>query len=129
MFNGIVCLDVLEHTFDPGAVVREFSRLTKPGALVWITVPNANGEFYQGIEENLRGATFPAMLHLHHWEAEDLNNLFLEHGFEPVTIRPFDRLSSADVNRVKQNHPHRKDWPNSDDEGAFLQFFATYRRI
>jgi len=129
LFNGIVCLDVLEHTFDPDAVVREFSRLAKPGALVWITVPNANGEYYQSLEENSRGATFPAMLHLHHWEIEELNHLFGKNGFEPVTVRPFDLLPSADVTRVKAGHPHRGDWPDSNDEKVFLQLFAVYRRV
>ena len=39
-FELITCWDSLEHTFDPGFVLREVRRLLKPGGWLFIKVPN-----------------------------------------------------------------------------------------
>lgn len=39
-FDAILCTEVLEHVVEPVAVVREFSRLLKPGGQLWITTPH-----------------------------------------------------------------------------------------
>ena len=38
-FDYFVCLDVLEHIFDPEAAVKEMLRVVKPGGAVIFTVP------------------------------------------------------------------------------------------
>ncbi len=40
-FNVAICLEVLEHLVDPEYVVREISRVLKPGGRALISVPNA----------------------------------------------------------------------------------------
>lgn len=39
-FDLVLCMDVLEHVQDVGAVLREMYRVLKPGGLVLTTVPN-----------------------------------------------------------------------------------------
>src|SRR5262245_35492322 len=39
-FDRIICTEVLEHTKDPEAILREIARLLRPGGRAVITVPN-----------------------------------------------------------------------------------------
>lgn len=125
--EGIVCLDVLEHTYDPGSVVREFARILRPGGRLWITVPNSNGEHYQRYEESRRGAAFPAMLHLHHWREADLKSLFDSHGFNPLRIQPFDRLEAGKLADINLEYG-QDSWSRSLDGEVYLQLFAVLER-
>lgn len=38
-FDGVVCLEVLEHVPDPAGVLREVARVLKPGAQAWLSIP------------------------------------------------------------------------------------------
>lgn len=38
-FDAVVCLEVLEHVPDPARVLREISRVLKPGARAWLSMP------------------------------------------------------------------------------------------
>lgn len=38
-FDAILCTEVLEHVPDPVLVLREFSRLVRPGGRLWLTAP------------------------------------------------------------------------------------------
>ena len=40
-FDTILCLDVLEHLVDPGAVLRDLRGLAAPGGRLKVSVPNA----------------------------------------------------------------------------------------
>lgn len=41
MFDKAVCLEVLEHLFDPKLAAKEMTRVLKPGGLLIVSVPNA----------------------------------------------------------------------------------------
>lgn len=124
VFDAIVCLDVLEHTFDPAAVLKQFARVAKPGARLFITVPNSNGELYQRLEEDSRGATFPAMLHLHHWEPHTLIQFFRGYGFELMQMDLFDYLPPEIARRLLAAD---KISTTRDESGFPLQIFAVFR--
>ena len=51
-FDGAVCIEVLEHLYDPKFTVKELFRVLKPGGLLVTSVPN-NGYF----RERLRALT------------------------------------------------------------------------
>ncbi len=123
-FDAIVCLDVLEHTYDPSAALQQFVRVAKTGALVFVTVPNTNGELYQRMEEDSRGATFPAMLHLHHWEPDSLTELFRTFGLELVQMNLFDYLPLDVVDQLARD---KNNSLIADDAGFPLQIFAVFR--
>lgn len=38
-FDGVICLEVLEHVPDPAIVMCEISRVLKPGGRAWISMP------------------------------------------------------------------------------------------
>jgi SAM-dependent methyltransferase len=44
-FDAVACLGNLEHFLEPGAGARELARVARPGAAVWILLPNS---FYSG---------------------------------------------------------------------------------
>ncbi|NLW44850.1 MAG: class I SAM-dependent methyltransferase [Syntrophomonadaceae bacterium] len=124
-FDVVVCLDVLEHTYEPSRVIGEFARVTRPGALIFVTVPNANGELYQRLQEESSGATFPAMLHLHHWEPASLAGLFQDHGLETVEMKLFDYLPAEALGRLSEADRAKL---IADDSGYPLQVFTVFRK-
>ncbi len=133
-FDAINCLDVLEHTFSPTAIVREFSRVSKPGGRVFITAPTLYGEVEQRIHESIEGAIFPAMLHMHHFDARSLSNLFAENGFKEIEIRPFDYIPWAKflefANQVPEEEEELvKKLKAKPREQVPLQLFAIFERV
>jgi SAM-dependent methyltransferase len=68
-FDVIACLDVLEHTLDPFAAIREIRRMLKPGGYLMISAP-LNFRIHGPIPDCWR---------------------FTEHGFK-VLLRDFDNV-------------------------------------
>ena len=58
-FDVVLSSECIEHTLDPHAAVREIHRVTRPGGLLLITVPNRVWHF---------AATFAAVFHLRPYE-------------------------------------------------------------
>jgi len=69
-FDGVVCLEVLEHVRDPAAVMMEIARVLKPGAKAWLSMPflypvhDAPFDFQRFTEHGLRRDSTRAGLEL-----------------------------------------------------------------
>jgi 2-polyprenyl-3-methyl-5-hydroxy-6-metoxy-1,4-benzoquinol methylase len=86
-FDTVLCYDVIEHLYDPGALLRELTTVTRPGGFLHVSVPNARhvslfrdlfvrGTFgYQ--EQGHRDAT-----HLRWFTRRDIEALVRESGWE-----------------------------------------------
>lgn len=42
-YDVVMAAEVIEHVEDPLSLLREMTRLVRPGGLVWLTTPNGNG--------------------------------------------------------------------------------------
>ena len=131
-FDAINCLDVLEHTYDPEKIVAQFARVIKPGGKVFITAPTRYGEVEQRIHESIEGTMFPAMLHMHHFDPESLNKMFLAHGFKEVEMVPFDYMSWEEFLEIADRSPARElaeELRNNPFDQVALQLYAVYEKI
>lgn len=132
VFDIVNCLDVLEHTCNPGEVIKEFNRVLKRGGRVFITAPTRYGEIEQHIHESIEGTMFPAMLHMHHFDPQSLSDLFIQHGFKNIEITPFDYIKWQDLKELAQNstcNDIAADLANNPFEEEALQLFAVYEKL
>jgi SAM-dependent methyltransferase len=59
-FDGVVCLEVIEHVPDPAIVIAEIARVLRPGGRVWLSMPflypvhDAPFDFQRYTEHGLR---------------------------------------------------------------------------
>mgnify|MGYP002725723878 CR=1 FL=1 len=47
VFDGIICTEVIEHVTDPRGAIAELCRVSKPGALLYLTAPMSWGLHYE----------------------------------------------------------------------------------
>lgn len=94
-FNGAVCIEVLEHLYDPKFTVSEIFRVLKPGGLLVTSVPN-NGYF----RERLRAFTHAELstsisdfsnewkgAHIRFYNLNSFSRLFEVCGFQIESVR------------------------------------------
>ncbi len=94
-FNGAVCIEVLEHLYDPKFTVSEIFRVLKPGGLLITSVPN-NGYF----RERLRAFTHAELstsisdfsnewkgAHIRFYNLKSFSRLFEVCGFQIESVR------------------------------------------
>lgn len=128
----INCLDVLEHTYDPAKIIKQFARVLKTGGRLFITVPTKYGEVVQHYYEGLDGSMFPAMLHMHHFDSHLLEELFRDSGLKEVEVIPFDTMDWTSFVEVADQSPavalanKLKSQPAKE---VALQLFAVYEKI
>ncbi len=130
-FDAINCLDVLEHTYDPAKIIQQFSRVVKPGGKVFITAPTRYGEVEQRIHESIEGTLFPAMLHMHHFAPESLNEIFAQAGFKNVEMVPFDYMTWEDFIDIAERSPAKElaeELRSQPFDEVALQLFAVYEK-
>ena len=89
-FDRIICTEVLEHTQDPEAILREIARLLRPSGRAIITVPNDN--LINGLKSIVRRTPVGWLLkgrvewggdiyHIHVWKPAEFRQI-LERYFD-----------------------------------------------
>ncbi|HEY3875827.1 MAG TPA: methyltransferase domain-containing protein, partial [Candidatus Kapabacteria bacterium] len=91
-FEGAVCIEVLEHLYDPKFTVNEIARVLKPGGLLVASVPN-NGYF----RERLRALTHAELS----TSISDLTNEWKGAHIRFYNLKSFSRLFEVNGLRVE----------------------------
>lgn len=131
-FGCINCLDVIEHTSQPGFVIAELARVCRPGGRIALTVPSECGELLQRLHESIEGTMYPAMLHLHHFDRHALQALMEARGWREIECTEFDHIERADLLELAARCPdpdavartQAVEWLR-----APAQIFAVYERM
>lgn len=72
-FDVVTCSDVLEHLYDPRAVIQKVSEWLKPGGIFYVFVPNISSWEARAFGARWYGLDLPR--HLHHFSISSLNAL------------------------------------------------------
>jgi 2-polyprenyl-6-hydroxyphenyl methylase/3-demethylubiquinone-9 3-methyltransferase len=95
-FDGVLCSSVLEYTKDPKSCLNEIARITKPGGILMISVPNAKSIVRLGLRVAFHltrwtGSPRPAyMAHSRHQYSMAQFSAFLKSlNFEPDSVTAF----------------------------------------
>ncbi|MBN1882234.1 MAG: methyltransferase domain-containing protein [Deltaproteobacteria bacterium] len=88
-FDGAIITDVLEHTTDPEAVVKNVSSLLRPGAQLLVTVPTDANGIAQRVREEEEGYTFPFLLHIEFFSDMRIEKIAHAAGMTVQKIVPF----------------------------------------
>lgn len=90
VFDGVTCLDVIEHVLDPRHLLRELARVLRPRGTLVLTTPNIR---YYGFLLTLIRGRFPRTSgdpkgydggHLHYFTFADIRELLKGAGFEAI---------------------------------------------
>jgi ubiquinone/menaquinone biosynthesis C-methylase UbiE len=84
-FDVITAGELLEHVFDPAAVLKEMARLLRPGGLLWTTTPHCRG--LSGRLLGLNWSTVSPPEHLQLFSVSGLRTLLDQAGFREVTVK------------------------------------------
>ncbi len=88
-FDGAIMTDVLEHTTNPKAVLKNVAGAIRKGGRVLLTVPtNANG-IRQKVMEEEDGITFPFLLHINFFSEKRLEEMADAAGLAIEETHPY----------------------------------------
>jgi SAM-dependent methyltransferase len=100
-FDAVTLGAVLEHVFDPAALLTEINRVLRPKGMLWLDVPNEAGLFY------LLGNLYQRMLR-RDWVV-NLSPTFPPYhvfGFTPSALRRLLKATGFDTIRLKTYATH-----------------------
>jgi 2-polyprenyl-3-methyl-5-hydroxy-6-metoxy-1,4-benzoquinol methylase len=83
-FDVVYMRDVFEHVPRPNEMLREINRIAKPGALLFIEVPNIEGLIYKLVKE--RHVCIFGFEHLNYWSPASLKLIMQRNGFAPRDV-------------------------------------------
>jgi 2-polyprenyl-3-methyl-5-hydroxy-6-metoxy-1,4-benzoquinol methylase len=84
-FDAITIWNVLEHTSDPAATIREIARILKPGGVFAVAVPNF-GSLQRRIF-NAHWFHLDLPRHTHHFTSSSLNRMLEESGLQTLSVQ------------------------------------------
>lgn len=91
-FDAVVLSHVVEHVYDPVALLRECARVLAPGGTVMIITPNVRSLGHRLLGRSWRGLEPPR--HLHIFDPETLASCAARAGLRPTRVRTSARLMS-----------------------------------
>lgn len=92
-FDAVMLSAVLEHLYNPNAVIGKISRILKPGGLLFLDVPNEKGLYFRvgNLYQQIRGRKWCVNLaptfspfHVFGFSPRSLRTLLTKHGLEPA---------------------------------------------
>jgi len=86
-YDVVVLANVLEHAWDPAAMLAEVRRLLRPGGEVWISCPNAASLW--GRVFGRAWVNWHVPFHLWHFSAKTLQELLKSANFSIISIKTF----------------------------------------
>jgi 2-polyprenyl-3-methyl-5-hydroxy-6-metoxy-1,4-benzoquinol methylase len=78
-YHAIMMNHVIEHVYDPIALLQECRRLLKPGGVIVLVTPNPNSFGHSNFRESWLGLDVPR--HLHLFTAQALSQMGMKAGF------------------------------------------------
>jgi len=95
-FDGVLCSSVLEYATEPKSWLNEIARVTKPGGILMISVPNARSLVRLGLRAVFcltRWTGAPRPRYLAHsrlqYSVAGFSALLQSHGYEPAYVAAF----------------------------------------
>jgi SAM-dependent methyltransferase len=87
--DAVLCISVLEHLWDPLAMLRELRRVTAVGGACVVNVPSWRGKSFLELSAFRLGLSPPEEMddHKRYYDPRDLWPLLVEAGFRPHAIR------------------------------------------
>jgi SAM-dependent methyltransferase len=80
-FDIVYLMQVFEHLRNPHVFLDELLRVTKPGGVLFMAVPNSKSTWRKIFGKNWVSGWF-APFHLFHYDKESLSKLAYQHGFD-----------------------------------------------
>jgi SAM-dependent methyltransferase len=111
-WDSVVALHVLEHSNDPGAMLKAIRALLKPGGSLILAVPNYASAGYRERGVNWVWAQ-PPLVHVFHFTVQGIAALLARHGFELEQVDYRERWDAnyvADVLEVERFARLEADW-------------------
>lgn len=98
-FDVVILSAVLEHLYQPDDMIREISRVLRPGGVLYVDVPNEDGLFFRvgNLYQRLRGRNWVINLsptfspfHVFGFTPRSLRSLLAKHGLKPKVWRLYE---------------------------------------
>jgi methionine biosynthesis protein MetW len=113
-FDAVTCLDVIEHVFDPVALLSEINRVLKENGILILTTPNVR--FIDHISQILMKGKFPKTSddpdtynggHVNYFTFRDIRGLLKHSGFnllieKGIAYRPYRTVKTFIFRQVIQ---------------------------
>jgi methionine biosynthesis protein MetW len=123
-FDAVVCIEVLEHLFEPQAACAEFLRVLRPGGTLIITVPNVaywrrRLDFFVLGRWNPLGDELSVSQpwrdpHIRFFNRRSLTRMLEHHGFAQVEVGGHGGTLAGDIPIVRKLVRERGGWAVPD---------------
>lgn len=129
-FDAITMIDVLEHLWNPAAILEKAHRLLKPGGLILIKVPNFKPQLYKQKLANRLGISSKGIFenygHVNHFSPQSLGKALERGGFDVLEslVVPSENLPAPGFKSFVKNRLR-----NSVSTGFRLIHWAMGRNI